>query len=168
MNWDAISAVGEMVSAVAVVTSIVYLALQVRTSTRVEKARASFDASHSWAATTDLLMGLPDDTLLPLMTVFRTDFDPEALPDAEFHRIVLMWRSIGQKLEGQYFLYKYGLVEEDLWQKRSSIFKGFIELPFGADWWRQEQQVATFSSEFVNVINRAPGIDASEINLRPD
>ena len=33
MNWDAIGAVGEMIGALAVVVTLAYLALQVRTST---------------------------------------------------------------------------------------------------------------------------------------
>ena len=35
MNWDAVSAIAEMVGAVAVVTTLAYLALQVRQSTVV-------------------------------------------------------------------------------------------------------------------------------------
>ena len=40
MNWDAIGAVGEMISALAVVVTLVYLALQIRVSTRESQASA--------------------------------------------------------------------------------------------------------------------------------
>ena len=45
-DWGAI---GEVVAAIAVVVSIVYLAAQIRSNTRATKASASFDATHSWA-----------------------------------------------------------------------------------------------------------------------
>lgn len=34
MNWDAISAIGDMIAAIAVVVSLIYLAIQVRQNTR--------------------------------------------------------------------------------------------------------------------------------------
>tara|TARA_B110000858_G_scaffold89247_1_gene103084 strand:- start:5179 stop:5370 length:192 start_codon:yes stop_codon:yes gene_type:complete len=34
MNWDAISAIGEIIGATAVVVSLVYLAVQIRQNTR--------------------------------------------------------------------------------------------------------------------------------------
>ena len=40
MNWDAIGAIGEMLGAVAVVVSLIYLAQQVRTSNRLARAEA--------------------------------------------------------------------------------------------------------------------------------
>ena len=41
MNWDAIGAVGEIVGAIAVVVSLLYLANQIHTSTRAVKQAAS-------------------------------------------------------------------------------------------------------------------------------
>ena len=49
MNWDAIGAVGEILGAIAVVVSIGYLSIQIRSNTRAMKASGGFDATHSWA-----------------------------------------------------------------------------------------------------------------------
>lgn len=51
MNWDAIGAVGEIVGAIAVVVSLLYLASQIRTSNRAVKQAASkemMDEIFSW------------------------------------------------------------------------------------------------------------------------
>ena len=39
MNWDAIGAVGEIIGAIAVVVSLMYLAIQIRTSSKLAKAQ---------------------------------------------------------------------------------------------------------------------------------
>src|SRR3954447_23712960 len=44
MNWDAINAVSQLISSVAVVVSVLYLAVQLRSSTRVAKV-AAMDAA---------------------------------------------------------------------------------------------------------------------------
>ncbi len=44
MNWDALGAVGEIVGAVAVVATLVYLSIQIRQNTKSERASA-LDAS---------------------------------------------------------------------------------------------------------------------------
>ena len=166
--WDAVGAIGELVGALAVVVSILYLAAQIRANTRIEKARASFDATHSWAATTDMLFQQPEETLNTVIEAFNPECDPEAMSDEQFQRMTFLWRAIGQKLEGQYYLFKFGFLEPDIWRKRSSILKGVIELPFGAAWWLGELEAATFSDEFVEAMKRTVGIDATSINKRQE
>ena len=51
MNWEAIGVIAEVVGAVAVIVSLVYLAIQVSSNTRALRATASFDTTHSWATT---------------------------------------------------------------------------------------------------------------------
>jgi hypothetical protein len=40
MNWEAIGAIGEILGALAVVASLVYLAIQIKQSSRIERSRA--------------------------------------------------------------------------------------------------------------------------------
>lgn len=47
MNWDAIGAVGELVGAVAVVVTLVYLALQIRHNTNQSRASSHHAISDS-------------------------------------------------------------------------------------------------------------------------
>ena len=47
MNVQDWGAIGEVVGAIAVIVSILYLSIQVRANARTMKATASFDATHS-------------------------------------------------------------------------------------------------------------------------
>ncbi len=49
LNWDAIGSIGEVISAAAVVVSLVYLANQLRTNTKAIRASASWDAEIAFA-----------------------------------------------------------------------------------------------------------------------
>ena len=56
MNWDAIGACAEVVGAIGVVVSLVYLAIQVRSNTSALKAGASFETTHSWATFNEMVV----------------------------------------------------------------------------------------------------------------
>ncbi len=48
MNWEAISAIGEIVGALAVVITLVYLAIQIREQNRESRAAAIDSLSQQW------------------------------------------------------------------------------------------------------------------------
>ena len=50
MNWDAVVAVSEVIGVVAVIASIIYLAIQVKQSTDLARAGMVHDTSASWAS----------------------------------------------------------------------------------------------------------------------
>jgi len=165
MNWEAVSAIGQVVGAVAVVVSIVYLALQIRANTRAVRGQAGFEAAHSWAETNEVLGQLPDDQL----RLFREAFDADAehIPtwsEGEHHRLSLLFCSVFQKLEGQHFLYVNGSLDAGLWDQRCAIGRGMIQPPYMRAWWENERAIRTFSTGFVAAIEtRGDSIDFSRV-----
>ena len=78
------------------------------------------------------------------------------------------FRAVMQKLEGQYYLYKYGLMEPGIWEKRSRVAGGMIEPPLMQQWWAHEQPIQTFSDEFVRAVEAAPlEVPGSAVNRKP-
>lgn len=57
MNWDAIGAIAELLGAAGVVASLIYLATQIRQSTRTERARAFQDIFSGLNAHCDQMFG---------------------------------------------------------------------------------------------------------------
>jgi hypothetical protein len=151
MNWDAIGAIGEMIGAAAVFVSIIYLSIQIKENTRATRGSASFDATHSWAQTNEQLYQQPDATLANIRDWFQ-DQDRQSLSDLEQARMEILWRSIYQKLEGQYFLYKYGLLDAALWERRRGIGRGMIESAYPRVWWQNESKYNAFTQEFIQEI----------------
>jgi hypothetical protein len=80
----------------------------------------------------------------------RDDFS-----DVERSRIAILNRGLFQKLEGLYFLYKYGSLDKAIWETRLSWAAGCIKLPFYRQWWDSEKTQSIYSGEFVAAIETA-------------
>ena len=168
MNWEAVGAVGEIVGAAAVVLSIVYLAIQIRANTRATRAAASFDATHSWAEFNQTVLELPDEVLSLTLKSYDPNTRVTDLTDVEYMRMVALHRTIFQKLEGQYYLYRYGFLEPGLWRNRLRVARGILELPLYRDWWEHELKTSTYSDEFVTAVEAATPVETAAINRKPD
>ena len=163
MNWEAIAAIGQMIGAAAVVVSIVYLSIQIRVNTRATRGAASYDAAHSWAQTNELLFQASDETGASLRH-WLFDNERGALSVQDAGRMDVLMRSMYQKLEGQYFLYKFGLLDEELWEVRRRIGLGMLQGAYSRAWWENAISIREFSPRFIQEIEGARLLDA---NLDP-
>lgn len=102
---------GEFLGSIGVIVTLIYLAVQIRSNTSATRANASFQATHSWAEVTQRLAALPDDQFEPITKLFEPDLTASDLTAKEYERVRLTCRNIYQRLEGQCYLYKYGLLE---------------------------------------------------------
>ncbi len=167
MNWEAIGAVGEIVGAAAVVLSIVYLAIQIRRDTTATMASASFDATHSWAQFNEQLLHAPDEVLTLIGRSYRPEAAIEDYSEAEWMRLVILHRTIFQKLEGQYFLFKHGLLDPGVWENRRRVARGILELPIYRAWWENELKNSTYSGEFARAIEMAAPTPIESLLRKP-
>ena len=166
MSIAELGSLGEFVGSLGVIVTLVYLAVQIRANTRATKASAGFEATHSWAQLNEHVGLSTDELVQPFVGIYEDDFDPSQLTDAQYLRLTLLIRAIFQKLEGQYYLHKYGLLDPGLWEQRSAVCRGMIEVPHLARWWEQEKEARTFSTEFEAALERSDAIQASVINRR--
>ena len=56
MNWDAIGAIGELVGAAAVVATLIYLAVQIKHSTKIAQSDAHERSVENWLAANNPLL----------------------------------------------------------------------------------------------------------------
>jgi hypothetical protein len=167
MTWEAVGVVAEVVGAVAVVISLIYLSIQVKSNTRALKASSSFETTHSWAAFNEMLVGgmIGDPAFQAggdcrIVEITATFYDPDARPGdlsrSDTVLVTMMHRALFQKLEGQYYQFKHGYLEPQIWITRRDWARALLELPLAREWWNQEVLASIFSPEFVSVISDAP------------
>jgi len=65
MNWDAIGAVGEILGALAVFASLIYLALQIKQNTQSLRASAKHEATSRQLDYFDTLLGNRKRPVIP-------------------------------------------------------------------------------------------------------
>lgn len=172
MNWEEIGVIAEVVGAVAVVISLGYLAIQVRSNTRALKASSSFDSTHSWATTNEVLVSaiagesdFQTNSNSRLVEISAKFYNPETKPgdmnDSESVLMSMIHRVLFQKLEGQYYQFKHGYAEQQIWIARRDWARGILALPMGREWWNEELKSSIYSQEFASIISNSPETDVT-------
>ena len=118
MSWEALGSIAEIVGAVAVVISLLYVAFEIRSNTNTLKANTSKDASRSWSEFNLWMAAHPE------RMVFARAFSPdETIENFDASERQLLWlalRAFAQKVESEFYEYQAGLLHPDVWQAVSS------------------------------------------------
>ena len=125
MNWDAISAVSQLIGSIAVVISVLYLAVQLRSSTRVARV-AAMDAAA--AALRDVTKPLMENA--ELARLWRTGLENlEALSPEEQARFFHAAHQFLKALETIHYHYVYGLLDSQLWSGWRELLHHYTACP---------------------------------------
>jgi hypothetical protein len=142
MNWDAISAVSQLVGSIAVVVSVLYLAVQLRSSTRVARVAAQDAAA---AALRDVTKPFMENA--ELGRVWRTGLeDLKALSAEDQARFFHAAHQFLKALETIHFHYVYGLLDAQLWQGWRELLRHYVATP-GLEYYLSLRS-AVFSERF--------------------
>jgi hypothetical protein len=147
MNWDAISAISQLVGSIAVVLSVLYLAVQVHRSTRVAKL-----ATQDAAATALRDVTKPFMENAELERIWRVGLDDiSALSAEERARFFHAAYQFMKALETIHFHYIYGLMDKQLWEGWHGLLRRYAAAPGIAHYWKLRPEV--FSERFRNFVN---------------
>lgn len=132
MSWDSIGAIGEIVGALAVVVSLVYLARQIRNQNLESKAATIQAVLQSNAAT---ISQLQDPDLAQIWIASLEDL--EALSVIEHFRLVVYLTTVLRSYESAYFQWRNGRLDDETWLslmavardvKSTPMFSQFLEI----------------------------------------
>ena len=121
MNWDAVAAIAGLLAAFAVALTVVYLALQIKASTRATHSQ-TYHLATSALAEMASIVGKDADTA----RMFRIGMEhPEQLNEDEATQFGYLGISLFRRFEDVYFQYQEGNVDEDFctWGTRLACMK---------------------------------------------
>ncbi len=72
MNWDVIGAVGEIIGALAVVATLIYLAIQIRENTRASKSEAFRDSVAVWNDVFEMLASADSELVMKALVSYQS------------------------------------------------------------------------------------------------
>src|SRR3954453_16413032 len=125
MNWDAINAVSQLTSSIAVVVSVLYLAVQLRSSTRVARV-AAMDVGA--AALRDVTKPFMENA--ELGRLWRIGLENlETLSPEDQARVFHASPQVLKALETIHSHYVYGLLDEQLWQGWRELLQHYVSTP---------------------------------------
>ena len=157
MNWDAIAGFAEVISAIAVLITLAYLAIQTRDNVRVMRSRAVWDAQLSFVEVNELL----GDGGTVSELIYRA-----ALPDSEelspyekylAHRFCRGWF---QRMEAQFALYTAGILDEEVWELRTGYAKAILNIPVIKEGWEIDKGNSMFTKAFIESIDSTSNADS--------
>lgn len=125
MDWNAVSAVSQLIGSIAVVISVLYLAVQLRSSTRVARV-AAMDAAA--AALRDVTKPLMENA--ELAKLWRTGLENlEALSAEDQARFFHAAHQFLKALETIHYHYVYGLLDPQLWAGWKELLHHYVATP---------------------------------------
>lgn len=125
MNWDAIGAIGEIAGALGVIVTLIYLAIQLRQSTKASHVTAVQNSMENSARFSELI-----STHSELGRTFYLGLsNPEELNADEMRRFVSTLNVFMRRESVAYYLYKAGTMPKELWTARVASLKGALNQP---------------------------------------
>jgi len=150
MNWDAIAAVAELLGALGVVASLIYLAVQIRQNTRSLRM-----ASHRGVAgefQQSNLAAIQDPQIAELLV--RGLGDASSLSEVERLRFEGLLVSIFRTYEELFQLHRGGLADDELWESRERSMMRWLSFPGVRDWWLSDRSDFFIDSFRTHVADR--------------
>ena len=147
MNWDAIGAIGEIIGAVAVVLSLIYLGFQIRHNSISSRAQSELTMIHRFADWHGRAAEHPElanhwDNAIE---------DSGRLTDEDARQLLFYIAELFLITEGCFELYRKGFISESSWQAKVVAIRAHLNSPLISKWW--SSRLTPMSQEFRDYIN---------------
>lgn len=155
MNWDAVGALAELLSALGVIASLVYLGAQIRQNTTALRGNAHEVAVERLTAVLQDLSTNPGLVQL----VSRGSQDYASLSYDERLQFGSYWASAFVGAEASLLQWKRGNLDEAVWQRDLSTIRPWLKSPGVREWYSRSS--IEFTPEFSAMVKR-------EIEMTPE
>ena len=133
MNWDAIGAVAESIAALGVIASLLYLASQVRASTRAAAVTSKLASTDLLNKFIDLLIENPELSDIQIRGVL----DLDSLNKEEYLRFSNMSLKAFWFFSAGYFQYRAGTISEDDFYETRNVLRYWLRGQGCRAWWKK-------------------------------
>ncbi len=130
MTLENLGNVGEFLGAIAVVTSLIYLSVQVRQNSALQQASVVSAVSDAVASS---LSAMHDTETADLMIRGLAGLEP--LSDVERFRFSVLMFTVFNSCQKAFYLHQSGVAPEDLWTRIQGVIRFYFENPGVHEWW---------------------------------
>jgi hypothetical protein len=142
MNWEELSAIAQVIGSIAVIASVLYLAMQVHQSTRIAKLAAQDAAATALREVTKPFA--ENSELARIWRIGLEDLDSLSAEDQArfFHSTYQFLKAF----ETIHFHHVYGLMDGQIWDGWCGLLKHYIVSPGIDHYWKLRRDL--FSTRF--------------------
>ena len=145
---ESLSAVSDLVAAIAVVISLVYVAKQLHQNTNALKANAAWDSEIAYGnANLEWAHDRDNSHLSAKMMSIEAKIDD--FDEAEIAQMYFIVRGVMQLAQAQWWLWKSGNLPDELWAYRRLWAKNYTSAAVVASVWETERSQHIFAREFI-------------------
>jgi len=135
MDWNAVSAIANVLVAFAVTITVVYLAIQIRDNTRATRSQ-TYQLATSALAEMAAIIGTDKE----LARIFRIGMiTPEKLDQDEFVQFGYLGISLFRRFENVFFQHQSGMIDDDFWNGHRDNILWFFHRPGTQAWWKDRK-----------------------------
>ena len=131
MNWEAIGAVGEILGAIAVVVTLIYVAVQLRQASSIERAKAQRDLliqAANWVS----IPSASEERFEAIRTCLADFSDADPWSREQFHswatNVLLLFESALYNRDDKF-------VHEGSFERFEQLVLSIVRTPGGKQWW---------------------------------
>ena len=147
MNWEMLTAIGQLATVCVGVPSIIYFAIQLREQTRERRQSAVNALTVQWGDLTKALHENPEFTALFLRGV-HSFHDLDAVSKLRFSAFQ---NRFFKNFEGMYYSRREGILTLDLWSEIERTMSDFLAYDGVRQWWETRKYWHT--EGFVSVVD---------------
>jgi hypothetical protein len=142
MNWEMLTAIGQLATVFVGVPSIIYFAIQLREQTRERRQSAVNSLAVQWGDLTKALHENPEFTALFLRGV-QSFHDLDAVSKLRFSAFQ---NRFFKNFEGMYYSRREGILSPELWEEIQRTMNDFLAYDGVRQWWetRKHWHTPTF------------------------
>ena len=164
MNWEAIIAIAEVIGAIAVVLSLIYVATQIKQNTEASRAQSINQINGQYGALMSQIA-----TNAELAHIYRKATDGEELEPDELVRYTAYLSAFFAFIEEIFLLHRSGTYEENLGEGDAVEFlaptvRRLLAGPAAIRWWMEESR-NLYVPELCDSVNRVADLSYDQ---RPD
>ena len=131
MNWEAAGSLGEIIGAIAVVISVIYLAVQVRKQTEESRLGATRELSAQYH---EIVEHIHADREFSEIWLAAVD-DYEALPNQQRIRASVYFQRIMRMAEQEYLHTSKRKLDPEYFESLRNVTREFLTFPGPQQWW---------------------------------
>lgn len=149
MTLQDLGNIGEFVGAIAVVVSLIYLAIQIRQNTKTVRTSTYQAALDSARSDTELILSHPH-----LERIYRVGRrDPTELTDEERPVFRMLLGQLLLNYEILFLQHQHGVIDDDFWRGRQQGLRALLSQPGVRRWWDKAPLVHRyFATEFRKLV----------------
>lgn len=144
MNWDKASSISEILSSVAILITLVYLAVEINQNAEATQA----DVRQAMLASDQQLLELLIEDPKLSLSWYKQELD-----DEEKVRLNYFLFSHLRMRENNWLQYKNGILDDETWQSYSRSLGFIFSARQPRTWWSSLEKEQMFDDEFVAVVN---------------